>query len=245
MLIESINTIYTQYTQSNSTIMASSEAEVTHTIASLYDAMGVKYEKAFTDMPARQKSLEWLLSHLPRTGCKILDIGCGTGCPVAQVLSSAPHNHLVHGIDVSEEMLSAARQSVPSATFEQIDARKFEAEEASYDAVTSYFALLQDISHDEIRETIQKIFNWLKPGGFFILGTVPVDLEFTSAKWLGKRAILTSMSEENYVAALKQVGFVIEFSEVENYTPKAVEAGICDEDDVVEEAQLFIYARKP
>ncbi|KAL7792887.1 S-adenosyl-L-methionine-dependent methyltransferase [Trichoderma afarasin] len=245
MLIGSINTIYTQYTQSNSTIMASSEAEVTHTIASLYDVMGVKYEKAFADMPARQKSLEWLLSHLPRTGCKILDIGCGTGCPVAQVLSSAPHNHHVLGIDASETMLSIARQSVPAATFQLIDARKFEAEEASYDAVTSYFALLQDISHDEIRETIQKIFNWLKPGGFFILGTVPVDLEFTSAKWLGKRALLTSMSEENYVTALKQVGFVIEFSEVENYTPKAVEAGICDEDDVVEEAQLFIYARKP
>ncbi|KAK0757134.1 hypothetical protein N5P37_010664 [Trichoderma harzianum] len=225
--------------------MASSETEVTHTIASLYDAIGAKYEKAFADIPAQQRSLEWLLSHFPRTGCKILDIGCGTGCPVAQVLSSAPHNHLVHGIDVSEEMLSAARQSVPSATFEQIDVRKFEAEEASYDAVTSYFALLVDISQDEIRETIQKVFNWLKPGGFFILGTVAVDLELASEKWLGKRALLTSMSEEQYVTALKQVGFDIEFSEVERFMPKAVEAGICDEDSVVEEPHLLIYARKP
>ncbi|KAL6693370.1 hypothetical protein J3F84DRAFT_396292 [Trichoderma pleuroticola] len=240
-----VNTIYARYTQCNSTIMASSETEVTHTIASLYDAIGVKYEKAFADIPARQKSLDWLLSHLPRTGCKILDIGCGTGCPVALVLSSAPHNHLVHGIDASKAMLAIARQSVPSATFQLIDAREFEAEEASYNAVTSYFALLMDISHDEIRETIQKVFTWLKPGGFFILATIPVDLELASEKWLGKRALLTSMSEEHYVTALQQVGFVIEFSEVENFMPKAVEAGICDEDNVVEEAQLFIYARKP
>lgn len=245
MIVGSTNTIHTRYTRVISTIMASSEAEVTHTIASLYDAIGAKYEQAFADIPAQQRSLEWLLSHLPRTGSKILDIGCGTGCPVAQVLSSAPHNHLVHGIDVSEEMLSAARQSVPSATFEQIDVRKFEAEEASYDAVTSYFALLVDISQDEIRETIQRVFNWLKPGGFFILGTVPVDLEFASEKWLGKRTLLTSMTEEHYVTALKQAGFTIEFSEVENFMPKAVEAGICDEDNVVEEPHLLLYARKP
>ncbi|KAL7943684.1 S-adenosyl-L-methionine-dependent methyltransferase [Trichoderma barbatum] len=225
--------------------MASSEEKVTHSIASLYDSMGAKYEKAFADIPAQQRSLEWLTSQLPRTGCKILDIGCGTGCPVALVLSSAPHNHLVHGIDVSEEMLSAARQSVPSATFELIDARNFRPEEASFDAVTSYFALLVDISHDEIRETMQKVFDWLKPGGLFVLATVPFDIERAEETWLGRKTLLTSMSEEKYTAVLKQVGFVMEHSEVEIFRPKAAEAGICAEDEVVEEPQLFIYARKP
>ncbi|KAL7905150.1 hypothetical protein GGI35DRAFT_472012 [Trichoderma velutinum] len=241
--IEAINTIYTQYTRAIFTTMTSTEPEATHTVESLFDAIGAKYEKAFADIPAQQKSLEWLLSHLPRPGCKILDIGCGTGCPVALVLSSAPHNHLVHGIDVSEEMLSAARKSVPAATFQQIDVRKFEPEAASYDAVTSYFALLVDISQDEIRETIQRVFNWLKPGGFFILGTSPVDFEFAPEKWLGKKALMTSMSEEQYVTAFKQAGFVIEFSEAEKFMPKSVEAGICDED--MEELHLLIYARKP
>ncbi|KAL7928173.1 S-adenosyl-L-methionine-dependent methyltransferase [Trichoderma chlorosporum] len=225
--------------------MTSPKDSVTHTIASLYDSIGAKYEEAFADIPAQQKSLEWLVSHLPRTGGKILDIGCGTGSPVALKLSSPPHNHLVHGIDVSEEMLSAARQSVPSATFELIDVRNFKAEAATFDAVTSYFALLVDITQNEIRETFQRIFDWIKPGGFFILGTIPVDIELSPENWLGMKALLTSMSEEQYMKALKQVGFVVEFSELETFMPDAVKAGICDEDKVNAEPQLFIYLRKP
>jgi ubiquinone/menaquinone biosynthesis C-methylase UbiE len=223
--------------------MASLQEDGTHTIASLYDSIGVKYEKAFADIPAQQKSLEWIISQLPGTGRKILDIGCGTGRPVAQILSSSPHNHLVHGIDVSEEMLSAARQSVPSATFELIDVRNFEPEAASFDAVTSYFALLVSISQNEIRETIKKVFDWLKPGGIFVLGTIPVDMEFEVDKWLGRRMLATSMSEEQYIAAFKQVGFDIEFSEVEVFIPKTVETGLDEEDKG--EPQLYIYARKP
>lgn len=224
--------------------MAHPEDHHTHTLASLYDSISARYEKAYANNPAQQKSLEWLLSHLPRAGCKILDIGCGTGRPVALALSRPPHHHQVHGIDVSESMLSVARLSAPSASFELTDVRDFQSDSESFDAVTSYFALLVDISQDEIKQIMQNIFTWLRPGGLLVFSTVPADIEQDAQSWLGRRAIFTSLSEEQYMELLKQLGFVVEYSHVENFMPKAVEAGICDAAQVTEEPQLFIYARK-
>lgn len=52
-------------------------------VASLYDSIGKDYEAAYAGIPAQQRSLQWILSQLPHQGCKVLDIGCGTGAPVA------------------------------------------------------------------------------------------------------------------------------------------------------------------
>ncbi|KAL7965329.1 S-adenosyl-L-methionine-dependent methyltransferase [Trichoderma sp. SZMC 28014] len=153
-----------------------------------------------------KKSLEWLVSHLPRVGCKVLDKGCGTGRPVALALSRPPHHHQVHGIDVSENMLSVARLSVPSASFELTDVRVFQSDSESFDAVTSYFALLVDISQDEIRQIMQNIFTWLRPGGLLVFSTIPADVEHYAQSWLGRRAIFSSLSEEQYLALLEQLG---------------------------------------
>lgn len=215
-----------------------------HSTASLFDSIGKSYEVAWANIPGQQRSLAWLLAQLPHPGSKTLDIGCGTGKPAVATLAAAGHR--VHGIDISTEMLATARASVPAATFEQVDVRKFQAPDGEFDAVVSYFALLVWISRDEIREVVRDVFSWLRPNGVFVFGTIPNDLEHVGVDWMGRRAVVSSMSEEGYLALLRDAGFRIEFHETERFEPKAVEAGLCSRGEApAYEDQLFVYARKP
>lgn len=216
----------------------------TYSIAALYDSIGVKYESAFLDIPEQTASLQWLLSHLPNPQSRALDIGCGTGRPVAETLSLAPERHLVHGIDISEAMLSAARERVPTATFQQIDFRDFVTRPSTYDAITCYFALLAAMSQAQIKGMVGKIYEWLKPGGLFVLSTIPGDLEHHELQWLGRPVLVSSLTEEQYLLLLKEVGYTVEYAKVTNFMPKAVDAGLCRSDQVWTEPQLFVYARK-
>jgi cyclopropane fatty-acyl-phospholipid synthase-like methyltransferase len=213
-----------------------------YSITSLYDPMGKRYEDAYSHIPEQAQSLNWLISQLP-LGSRVLDIGCGTGKPTADALASA--GHTVYGIDISEGMLEVARKQIPLATFERIDFREFTTEPATYDAITSYFAFLVAMPQDQIREMIQKIYNWLKPGGLFAFGTVPADIEHLPAKWLGTDVILTSMSEDQYANCFRETGFTIVHQKASVFVPKAVEAGLCKPEETGEEHQLFIYLKKP
>jgi 2-polyprenyl-3-methyl-5-hydroxy-6-metoxy-1,4-benzoquinol methylase len=212
-----------------------------YSIPALYNPMGKRYEDAYRHNPEHEASLNWLISRLS-PGSKVLDIGCGTGKPTADALASA--GHAVHGIDISDGMLDVARKHVPLATFQQIDFRDFAAKPAAYDAITSYFAFLVALPQQQIREMIRNIYEWLKPGGLFLFGTVPADVEHVPAQWLGADTLFTSMSKDQYEESFREAGFAILFQQESVFVPKAVEAGICNPEQTGEEPQLFIYAKK-
>jgi 2-polyprenyl-3-methyl-5-hydroxy-6-metoxy-1,4-benzoquinol methylase len=220
-------------------------APSTYSVAALFDEVGPAYETAFAGLPEQAASIQWLLSELSKSQvqpAEILDIGCGTGRPVCSRLAAAGHS--VIGIDVSAEMIKAAREQVPQATFEQLDVRDFKSPANRFDAITVYFSMIAGVTQDEIRLFIQSIYSWLKPGGSFVLATVPVAGNNIELKWMGKPTVVSSLSSEEFVAWIKQVGFEIVHEQESKFFPKAVEAGICGPDDVWEEPHLFVYAKK-
>src|SRR5919109_2942910 len=80
------------------------------------------------------RTLSWLteLTSVVPTGTRILDLGCGSGIPVATHLA---RDYLVTGVDISPIQLDRARRLIPHAEFFCADmlqvgfpARSFEAE---------------------------------------------------------------------------------------------------------------------
>ena len=228
-----------------STPATSTSQPATHDPKVLWDSVGAAYETAFADLPAQQASLDWITSTLSSSGIKqatCLDIGCGTGRPVCQRLADAGHD--VQGIDISEEMINAAKQRVPNASFEVADIKSWTPSQ-SYDVIAVYFSLISNVTQDEIRQTLQRIYEWLKPGGLFVFATVPVPANNAEIKWMGREIVVSGLGVEEFGQWFRKVGFEIVKEEESKFMPKGVEAGLTDkEEDVWEEGHLFIYARK-
>jgi cyclopropane fatty-acyl-phospholipid synthase-like methyltransferase len=125
-----------------------------------------------------------------------------------------------------------------------MDVRDFQSAANTFDAITVYFSMIAGVTQDEIRQSIQRIHSWLKPGGSFVFATVPVAGNNLETKWMGKPVVVSSLSPEEFVAWIRQVGFEVIHERESKFLPKAVEAGICGQDDVWEELHLFVYAKK-
>jgi len=76
------------------------------------------YEDSHSFVWKRAEALLELLE--PRSGERVLDLGCGTGHLTAKIATSVAE---VVGIDSSPEMIATARRSYPHLRFEIADAR--------------------------------------------------------------------------------------------------------------------------
>lgn len=98
---------------------------------------------------------------------EVLDIGCGSGVPVAKLLSDSGFQ--VTGIDRSANLLDKARENVPSADFRQAEMEDYRIA-GMYDGVVLWDALFH-LPRAEHRLILEKIFSALKPGGLLILSS--------------------------------------------------------------------------
>lgn len=105
-----------------------------------------------------------VLPHVPAGGT-ILDLCCGTGQLVAQLVA---RGYAVTGFDGSADMLRHAQDNAPASTFVQGDARDF-AFETPFDAVLCTSASLNHMeSHDDLRGVFASVNRSLKLGGIFV-----------------------------------------------------------------------------
>lgn len=215
----------------------------------LFDAISFGYEEAYSDLLPIHHAIQWVLASLSAAQihcARIVDIGCGTGRPVVATLAEAGHSVL--GIDLSAGMIAEARQRVPlpNATFEKIDTRDFNPPDESFDAVTLTFSLIAGVSQQDIRQAIAKFYRILKKGGLLMFATVAAEGNEVEIRWMGRPVVVSGLSKEEVLEEMKKVGFEIEKSEESSYRPgKAVEVGLCGEEDVWEEGHLWVFARKP
>ncbi|MET7655653.1 class I SAM-dependent methyltransferase [Streptomyces sp. NPDC005486] len=146
-----------------------------------YDAVSLRYDEVYGAETKYQSLLGDLCRRIPAGGT-VLDLGCGSGVPVARTLAGAGYQ--VTGVDISEVQIRRARERVAQAEFIRVDATAATFGAASFDAVVSLFTLIH-IPLAEQPPLLGKIARWLRPGGWFVAATGHGEWTGTEENWLG------------------------------------------------------------
>ncbi|APA10959.1 hypothetical protein SS1G_03346 [Sclerotinia sclerotiorum 1980 UF-70] len=147
----------------------------------MYSAIGGAYETAFAQDKGLLKFLERVIGILPQNS-QILDLGCGTGRPVASTLSSAGHQ--IYGLDFSQAMITLSQTSVPNGKFAMGDMRIFnpfehwssdlKKNDGGFDAIFAILSLFA-LSRSEIESLGSKWRDWVKVGGFLCICMIAAE----------------------------------------------------------------------
>lgn len=128
-----------------------------------YDALSTRYDEAYGSATKYAPWLDSLIASLPPAAA-VVDLGCGSGVPVARDLVAAGHR--VTGVDFSGVQVCRARQLVPAATFLQSDLTAVRFSPASLDAVLAFYSIIH-VPLAEQPALLHRIAGWLRPGGVF------------------------------------------------------------------------------
>lgn len=100
-------------------------------------------------------------------GKTVLDIGCGTGEPIALYLTE--QNLAVTGIDGSAAMLAFARTKMPTQRWLHMDIRDFDLNE-QFDMIIMWHSLFH-LTKDAQRQVFPHITKHLRSGGVLLMTT--------------------------------------------------------------------------
>ena len=135
----------------------------------------------------------------------MLDLGCGTGVPIARALA---RTHRVVGVDMSGGQLALAREQAPSASLIRADMSTVAFRPASFDAVVSFYAIFH-LPLSEHAPLIARISTWLKPGGYLMATFSPNREEGYTEDFFGAEMYWSNLSLPESRALLEQNGFEI------------------------------------
>jgi len=110
----------------------------------------------------------------------ILEIGCGTG-HLLRTISDLGYK--ATGVDISSEMIKAAKINAPAADFFECSGEKF-ISSAKYSAAICLFDTISHFSNlDQIELLFENIYQMLEPGGLFLFDVN--DIEGFRKNWQG------------------------------------------------------------
>ena len=209
----------------------------------LFDSVNIKYEEVYGQNAALTSVLDSVTAML-LPGSKILDVGCGTGKPVASTLAAAGIQ--VTGIDIAQNMISIAQKRV-SGTFLKANMLHYEPSNG-YDAVFMMFSHMQ-LSAADFRSVLHKYTGCLREGGLFVLACVPSDnyitdmslyddtgsyIENLPVPFMGQEVKVTVFTTKGTLDLFRSLGMEIVESKSVVFQPKG--------EGFDPEAQLFVVA---
>lgn len=180
--------------------------------------------RAFT----AQKYVDVILDRL-EPGASVLDLGCGTGEPVARYL--AGRGLRVVCVDESAAMLEIARRVVPEAEFVRADMCALEPDERfneRFAAVVVWDSLfhVERARHLSVFRTLSRL---LSPGGLLLLSAGGTAHAGFTSEMHGQAFFYSAHDPAETLRLLASAGFEIE---------------LCEEDDPSSKGHIAIVARR-
>ncbi len=160
-----------------------------------YTRFAEVYDLFMDDIPYGEWC-EYLAGLLEEYGVRdglVLDLGCGTGS-LTCLLADCGYDMI--GVDISEEMLEAAREKRPDILYLLQDMREFEL----YGTVRAVVSICDSMNYiteyEELVQVFRLVNNYLDPGGVFIFD---LNTIYKYQEVLGQRTIAENRREGSFV----------------------------------------------
>ncbi|MDO8551747.1 MAG: class I SAM-dependent methyltransferase [bacterium] len=164
------------------------------------------------DQFKNNKYLDFLVRLLP-SGATILDLGCGSGLPIAKYFDE--RSFKVIGLDISEKQIELARANVPRATFEVKDISELIAGQYRVDAVVSFYTL-SHLPKEDHESLIRRINSFLSVGGLMLITMGASDWEGTEENFHGVKMWWSHFGPEKNRKMVEDAGFEIIVDEIDS-----------------------------
>ena len=171
-------------------------------IIQIYQKYGRDWTELRGDYLYEKVWLDRFLALLPSTDANVLDLGCGSGQPIAAYLIENGCQMTV--VDRSEVMLEMARESFPEQTWINADMRHFHFDQ-QYDGILAWDSFFH-LTPDDQREMFAQFSAHAKLGAALMFTSGPSHGE-AIGEMFGEPLYHASLDAEEYRALLAQYGF--------------------------------------
>lgn len=178
-----------------------------------YDAIAKQFANMRDSFNTEQKYIDLLIQYL-QPQAHILDVGCGSGYPIAAYLIEKGFQ--VTGLDGSKELLKIAEEKCPSMKRIYCDVRTVVLEE-KYDAIIEWWCLFHLPKEDQLK-MISRFAHWLKKDGIVEFTTGDHEYEGKNSDMLNQELCFYSHKPITYEKVLKKNGFEILLKESDQET---------------------------
>ena len=158
----------------------------------LYERNALAFERQRNKSLFERSWLNRFLSLIPKEGA-ILDVGCGTGEPIAQYILAQQYE--VVGLDVSPKMIELVSHRFPDQKWLCADMRTFSLSQP-FEGLISWGAFFH-LTPDEQRSTLPRFIEQLVPGGVLLL-TIGHEAGEVTGMVNGEEVYHSSLSIEEY-----------------------------------------------
>jgi trans-aconitate methyltransferase len=169
-----------------------------------YDLIAADFANLRAEFYKEKPFLDELIKLL-QPQAHILDVGCGSGHPIATYLIE--QGFQVTGIDGSEKLLAIAKEKCPQMRTLLGDVREIKLAE-TFDAVLEWWCLFH-IPKADHEKMIARFAQWIKPNGFLEFTSGDGAYEDSNANMLNQPLQFYSLDPKDYEKFLKQYGFKI------------------------------------
>lgn len=172
-------------------------------IIDLYSRRAAEFDADRTKTLFEKAWLDSFLANLPANG-SVLDLGCGSGEPIARYL--VRRGHVVTGVDASPSLIAMCRQRLPDQTWVVADMRGLVLSQ-DFDGVIVWHSAIH-LTPDDHRAMFEVYRRHVRPGGVLMFTSASVGEEMIG-EWRGEPLYHGSLSAEEYRMGLDRAGFDI------------------------------------
>ncbi len=136
---------------------------------SFYSDFAAHYERIF---PFREAVLSYLVEHLPKSPARVLDAGCGPGHYCGQLAGVGLD---AVGLDLDEEMITAARARYPDAEFHHLNLADVGILPGFFDGALCLGNVAAHLDRDCLGQTLSTLQGKMPAGAPWLVQTVNWD----------------------------------------------------------------------